>query len=422
MIVETTTGRVRGAAVGEVTAFRGIPYARAQRFAPPRPTLPWSGVRDALAPGPAAPQPPSRLENVMGPFEIRQSEDCLSLNIWAPRGSGHPVLIFVHGGGFSSGSGGLACYDGAELAARGDLVVVTVNYRLGALGFLRLPGVSDGNMGLLDQLSALRWVRDNIAAFGGDPENVTVAGQSAGAMSILALLSGQSARGLFHRAILQSTPAGMRPDGPDEAARTGAMLLRELGIEPGAACGLTDVPVADLLAAQVGVARRKPPSPVPPFQLVTDTLVAPDPVATVGARGADGVRILIGTTHDEAAAFFPDDRTTAEAITVQMFTEPTRRLARLLTAHAAPPWLYSFDWYPADSPFRACHCIELPFVLGNSAAWRHAPMLRGQHPSDLVDEVRDSWIGFARTGGPGWPRGTTHRFTQAVAPVELSKG
>jgi para-nitrobenzyl esterase len=421
MIVETNTGRIRGAAIGEITAFRGIPYARAARFAAPQPVRSWAGVRDAVTPGPAAPQPPSRLQNVMGPFEIPQSEDCLSLNIWAPRGSGHPVLVFLHGGGFSSGSGGLAWYDGTELAARGDLVVVTVNYRLGALGFLRLPGVSDGNLGLLDQLSALHWVRDNIAAFGGDPHNVTVAGQSAGAMSILALLSGEAARGLIHRAILQSTPAGMLPDEPDKAAHTGGMLLRELGIEPSEAARLGAVPLADLLAAQLGVARRTPANPVPPFQLVVDTLVVPDPVAAVGARGADGVPILLGTTRDEAAAFFPDGRTTAEAVTVQMFSEPTQRLARLLTAAGAPPWQYRFDWHPADSPYGACHCIELPFVLGDEAAWRHAPMLRGQRPPDLVDEVRDRWIGFARSGDPGWARGTSHRFTKDAAVVPDSR-
>ncbi|MFC6881693.1 carboxylesterase/lipase family protein [Actinomadura yumaensis] len=447
MIAETAAGRVRGAAAGPVTAFRGIPYARADRFAEPRPVRPWPGVRDAAAPGPAAPQPASRLERVMGPFQMPQAEQCLSLNVWAPPGQGRPVLVFLHGGGFTSGSGGADWYDGAELAAAGDLVVVTANYRLGVLGYLRLPPVSEGNLGLLDQLAALEWVRDNIAAFGGDPGNVTVAGQSAGAQSILALLSGRRAGGLFQRAILQSTPAGMLPDTPDAAERTGRLLLDELGLDPGQEAALTDVPVADLLTAQGAVAQRAaaPLSPVPPFQLIADgELVAGDPVEVTGARAADGVQILMGTTRHEAAAFFADNprtralsqedlteiatrwfgdperaapggRTTTEIVvdmvTDQMFREPAHRLARLLTDGGAAPWLYRFDWHPPHSPYGACHCIELPFVLGTAAAWREAPMLDGDPPPELVRRVRRSWTGFAQRNDPGWTPGTTHNFT-----------
>ncbi|MFI9508070.1 carboxylesterase family protein [Nocardia sp. NPDC052566] len=418
MIVETGTGRVEGVEFkGEtgvpITAFRGIPYARAERFAAPQPVPPWPEVLAATAPGPAAPQPPSRLAHIMGSFEVPQDEQCLSLNVWAPTGTGHPVLVFLHGGGFSSGSGGLPWYDGAELAAYGELVVVTVNYRLGVLGYLRLPGVSDGNMGLLDQVSALRWVRDNIEAFGGDPTAITISADSAGALSLLAMLSGQSADGLFQQAILQSTPAGMPPDGPDRAAAAGAMLLRELGIEPGDAARLTDVPVAELLTAQVNVARQSLPEL--PFQLVAAPgLVAEDLVAEVGARGADGVRILLGTNKDEGAAYFPDDRSTAEAATGQMFVEPEQRLTALLTEYDAAPWLYRFDWSPEGSPFGACHTISLPFVFGNAAAWRDAPMLMGVQPSELVDEVRGAWIAFARNGDPGWARGSCRHFTGSV--------
>ncbi|MEW2355515.1 carboxylesterase family protein [Spirillospora sp. NPDC029432] len=432
MIAETTAGPVRGVPDGPVTAYLGIPYARAGRFAAPRPVPAWNGVRDASSPGPAAPQPPSRLERVMGAFHVPQAEDCLSLNVWAPPGGGHPVLVFVHGGGFTSGSGGLAWYGGAELAA--GLVVVTVNYRLGVLGFLRAPGVSDGNLGLHDQLSALAWVRDNIAAFGGDPGNVTVAGQSAGAQSILALLAGGRARGLFRRAILQSTPAGMAPDSPADAERNGRLLLEHLGTDP------FDAPVDDLLAAQGAVARgtAAPLSPVPPFQLVAGGLVPEDLTAAPG-----DVEILMGTTRDEAAAFFagdpraaamrPDelertaarwfgdpgratpggrtaDRIAADMVTDHMFREPARRLARTLTDSGNAPWLYRFDWDPGG-PYGACHCIELPFVLGTEAAWRDAPMLAGTRPSRLVREVRRAWTGFVRDGDPGWPRGTTRHFS-----------
>ncbi|MES9538882.1 carboxylesterase family protein [Actinomadura sp. NPDC000600] len=448
MIVETAAGRVRGVREGSLTAFRGIPYACADRFAAPEPVRPWPGVRDASTPGPAAPQPPSRLERVMGRFEMPQSEEeCLTLNVWAPPGDARPVLVFLHGGGFTSGSGGLDWYSGTELAAQGDLVVVTLNYRLGVLGFLRSPGVSDGNLGLLDQLAALHWVRDNIAAFGGDPGNVTVAGQSAGAQSILALLSGGRARGLFRRAILQSTPGGMLPAPPDEAERTGALLLDELGIDPASADRLATVPVADLLAAQGAVARRTavPLSAVPPFQLVADgDLVAADPVAEVGERAADGVALMMGTTRDEAAAFYalddrvaalgpdelariaarwfgdpgraaPEGRTAArvaiDLATDQLFREPMLRLARALTGNGAAPWLYRFDWHPPHGPYGACHCIELPFVLGTAESWRDAPMLDGDPPAGLVRKVRRSWAGFVHQGDPGWPADTTHHFS-----------
>ncbi|MFI6217451.1 carboxylesterase/lipase family protein [Nocardia brasiliensis] len=405
-IVETTSGPVRGIAEGGVTAYRGVPYAEAKRFGTPERAA-WTGVLTADEFGPAAPQLASRLERVMGSFEVPQAEDCLSLNVWAPPGDGHPVLVFLHGGGFSSGAGSLDWYGGAEFAARGEVVVVTVNYRLGVLGYLRLPGISDGNLGLLDQIAALTWVRENIAAFGGDPDRVTAAGQSAGAISLVALLSGEPGRGLFQQAILQSTPLGMVPATPEEAEQTGAKLLQELGIE---AAQLDAVPVADLLAAQFAVASRAPSGILPPFQLTGDgTLVAADPVAAVG-REVD-IPILLGTTRDEGAAFLPDDREAMAAATEHVFAGPARQLAATLDARGVAPWLFRFDWQPADSPFGACHCLELPFLLGDAAAWRAAPMLRGERPQQLVDEMRDRWLAFVTTGDPGWSRGDTRHFT-----------
>ncbi|MFE9576779.1 carboxylesterase/lipase family protein [Nocardia sp. NPDC006044] len=406
-IVETTAGAVRGVVDGAVTVYRGIPYARAARFGAPEPSASWTGVREAAEFGPAAPQLASRLARVMGDFEIRQGEDCLSLNVWAPPGEGHPVLVFLHGGGFSSGAGSLGWYDGAEFAALGDVVVVTVNYRLGVFGYLRLPGVSDGNLGLLDQIAALTWVRENIAAFGGDPARVTAAGQSAGAISLVAMLSGERGSGLFQQVVLQSTPLGMLPATPDEAAQTGGKLLQELGIE---AEQLGAVPVAELLAAQAAVASRAPSRIVPPFQLTGDgTLVDADPAGAVGRRST--MPILLGTTRDEAAAFFADDWKVMEQATEQGFGGPTRRLGAALGERGVAPWLYRFDWQPEDSPFGACHCLELPFLLGSAHAWQHAPMLRGERPRQLVDEMRRSWIGFVRDGDPGWERGSTRHFT-----------
>lgn len=203
-LVHAPAGELRGVATGAVTAFHGIPYGGAGRFTAPRPAPAWKGVRDAGRPGPAAPQPPSRLERVMGPGrKLARDEDCLSLNVWTPGGTGLPVLVWLHGGGFSSGSGAEAWYDGALLAERGEMVVVTANYRLGALGYLYLsPEFAPANLGLLDQIAALGWVRDNIAAFGGDPGRVTLAGQSAGALSALAMLGHPPGPGLFQQVIL----------------------------------------------------------------------------------------------------------------------------------------------------------------------------------------------------------------------------
>ncbi|WP_214322802.1 carboxylesterase family protein [Nonomuraea sediminis] len=403
------SGRLRGTA----TAFLGIPYASATRFEPPRPVPAWKGVRDAVAPGPAAPQPASRLERVMGPQQSHQAEDCLTLNVWRPVATGpRPVLVFLHGGGFATGSGGFDWYGGAVLAERGDMVVVTVNYRLGAMGYLHLPPVSQGNLGLLDQLQALRWVRANIAAFGGDPQAVTVAGQSGGALSILALLPAGEADGLFRRAILQSAPAGMPPQPPERAVELGRTYLELLDLAPAEAGRLRDLPVATLLAAQRELARiTAGPGLAPPFQLVADgELVAADLVHEAGTR-AGPLDILMGTTRDEAAAFF-DLSEASERITDTMFVDPMLRLTRLRAERGNPVWLYRFDWHPAGSPYGACHCIELAFVFGDPAAWRQAPMLRGEMPPSLVAEVQRAWSLFVHGGDPGWERwpASAHHF------------
>ncbi|GAA0267650.1 carboxylesterase family protein [Actinomadura nitritigenes] len=395
-LVHAPAGTLRGGSTGAVTAFLGIPYGCAERFAAPRPAPAWPGVRDAGRPGPACPQPPSRLERVMGPgSDLDQDEDCLSLNVWTPGGTGLPVLVWLHGGGFTSGSGAEAWYDGALLAERGRMVVVTVNHRLGALGYLYLsPGFGPANVGLLDQIAALGWVRENIAAFGGDPGRVTLAGQSAGALSALAMLGHPAGSGLFQQVVLQSTPTGVPPYGPRDAALIGRRLLDVLGLRPGEADRLRTVPVPRLLAAQGLVARRTaaPFKVTPPFQLVADGGVPADLLTGV----PDGMPALIGTTRDEARAFFPG--------------APAEATARLFGAgallQAGRSFAFRFDWSPPGSPFGACHCVELPFVFGGPDAWRAAPMLAGADPADLrrlTDEVQNAWIGFVHTGSPGWP-------------------
>jgi para-nitrobenzyl esterase len=280
-LIQTVAGAVRGRRDGEISVFHGVPYAVApvgeRRFAPPASSAPWTGVREAGGPAPAAPQPPSRLEQVVGPMRFAQSEDCLTLDIWTPDVRGRaPVLVWLHGGAYTSGSGGQDWYAARSLAERG-LVVVNVTYRLGALGFLYLAEFADdlgaGNFGLLDQLAALRWVREGIEVFGGDPGQVTVAGQSAGALSALALSAGPNPRErLYRRLILQSTPDSVVPASTGDASRVTELFLEEVGLEPGRARLLRTLPVARLLDAQVRVAARTARfmDITPPFQLVAD--------------------------------------------------------------------------------------------------------------------------------------------------------
>ncbi|KZB84796.1 carboxylesterase/lipase family protein [Amycolatopsis regifaucium] len=398
-LVRAPAGALRGVSTGAVTAFLGMPYGSAARFAAPRPVPAWEGVRDAGRPGPAAPQPPSRLERVMGPgSDLAQAEDCLSVNIWTPGGAGLPVLVWLHGGGFLSGSGAEAWYDGALLAERGRMVVVTVNYRLGALGYLYLsPRFAPANLGLLDQIAALGWVRDNIAAFGGDPERVTLAGQSAGALSAFALLGRPTGPGLFQQVILHSTPTGVAPYSPREAASIGRRLLDILGLHPDEAEHLRTVPVPRLLAAQQELARRMaaPHTVTPPFQLVADGGLPAELLAGVPAS----IPMLIGTTRDEVWAFFPD---APADLTARVFGDGSRQLAQ----HARSAFAFQFDWAPPGSPFGACHCIELPFVFGNLDAWHAAPMLAGADPAELqrlVKQIQRAWTSFVHTGTPDWP-------------------
>ncbi|MGW5349017.1 carboxylesterase family protein [Streptomyces sp. NPDC004031] len=423
--VRTPQGVLRGTVAGGAAAYRGVPYAVAGRFSAPRDAPGWTGVRDAAAPGPAAPQPPSRLAPVMGPGGgLPQSEDCLAVHVWTPDlhgegGTGLPVLVWLHGGGFSSGSGGEDFYDGTQLAARGHMVVVTVNYRLGAFGYAHLgPQAAAVNPGLLDQVAALRWVRASAPAFGGDPGRVTLAGQSAGALSVLALLAHPAGRGLFARAVLQSAPAGVAPDARERAVARARRLARLAGVPPGPdtggeadpepggpappwAAGLRSLGVSALLGAQQALAREaaEPLSVTPPLQLVAAGGLPADPVGAART----GVPLLVGTARDEARAFFPDEPAAVLAdVTARRFTDGTLRLAaRAATAHA-----YRFDWAPPGSPLGPCHCVELPFLFGaDRPAWRPAPMLAGADPADLrrlTAEVQTAWAAFAHTGDPGW--------------------
>ena len=241
-IVETTYGKLEGSEENDLFVFRGIPYAAAPtgalRWCPPVEPLAWAGVRPARAFGPACPQP--SLEDRYGSVIAvgATDEDCLYLNVWSPAlqdGGARPVMVYIHGGGFRIGAGSLAHYNGSALARRGDVVVVTINYRLGPFGFVHLDGPTQGavpatgNEGLLDVVAALRWVQANVDAFGGDPANVTIFGQSAGGMSVAALLTMTSAAGLYHKAIMQSAPGALTFD-RDQASALGAEMIEGLGV------------------------------------------------------------------------------------------------------------------------------------------------------------------------------------------------
>ncbi len=479
LVIATKSGPLRGTRAGGIVVFRGVPYAAAPvgplRFAPPQPVPAWQDTRDATQDGPIAPQGRSRLAHVMGDFERAQSEDCLTLTVWTPAADSRkrPVLVWIHGGAFSSGAGSLPWYSGEQFAAQDDIVAVSINYRLGALGFLCLPGISNGNLGLLDQIAALRFVRENIAAFGGDPDNVTVVGQSAGAASIAILLTMPQADGLFRRAIMQSTPFGRMSRTSDDAHRIGRHLLEVLGLDPNDRDKVMALPAAKFIAAQGDVARRekKFADAQAPFGPVIDGDVYPRDARRALQAGAGAqVDIMIGTTREEMAAFycidpeidaapmdavenvfasmfgagyrpyFDEFRATRAAKTNAallgdlmsdaMFRIGSLRMAEWRADQGRPVYLYQFDWQ-SPAGFEACHCLEIPFVFDNFGHWADAPMLKGADREEikgLTAAMHGAWAAFARTGKPDHPRlppwpaydrkdRTTMRFDSTIAPV-----
>ena len=498
-IATTRQGRVQGEERGGLSIFRGIPYARpplgALRWRAPEPAEPWSGVRDCTAFGACAPQNVVALD-MLEAFKILepQSEDCLFVNVWTPGVDARrrPVLVWIHGGAFTIGSGAQSIYDGAALASRGDAVVVTVNYRLGPLGFLRLTELtngripSTGNEGILDQVAALEWVRDNVAAFGGDPENVTIFGESAGGMSVGTLLGLPRARGLFHKAIPQSGACSTA------ATRESATFVAEryvshlgVGRDPDA---LRRVTSAELLAASAALA-GPPGTPNEevgglPFQPVVDGAIQPRlAIESVAGGSAAGVPLMVGTTLEEWKLFMPADPSnfglTAEqlarrcerrlgpaarsvletyqkarsergqAVTPQelwsaietdrIFRMPALRLAETQAAHETRVFNYLFTWASPmfGGMLGSCHALELGFVFGTHREPGVTDFSGAGPAADaLGGHMMDAWLAFARTGDPStaeaghWPRYGAERHTRlfgaetknAAAPYDEERG
>ena len=460
-VVETTSGKIEGVFRKGLYIFRGVPYAappvRERRWLPPEPAEPGSGVRPAREFAPTAPQAPMEIQFLQPPEKQPQSEDCLYLNIWTPGldGAKRPVMVWVHGGFFTTGAGSWLVYNGRSLSTRGNLVVVTINYRLGVLGFLNLNEVTKGeipatgNEGLLDQLLALEWVRDNILRFGGDPENVTVFAESAGAMSVGALLAMLKARGLFHRAILQSG-AAHHVNSLERAEKLGAVFLDILGIKPTEVNKLRSLSEQQLLNAQAElmVRAQDPKLAMGGLALkpVVDGNVIPEsPIQAIAGGSADNVPVLIGTTLDEWKLFAVLDRDLADLneagllrrcqqlipggdvsglaeayrqarsqrnlaitpaelfIAIQSgrgFRMPAIRLAEAHYGRHQPTFMYLFNWVSPlmNGVLGSCHALDLGFVFGtlddNFTGC-------GEEAQALSKKIQDAWASFASQGNPG---------------------
>ena len=457
-VVRLKDGTVRGKAESGVLAFLGIPYAAppfgVNRMQPPRPVRPWDGERDATGFGPTAPKPdyPPPFARLF-PEVVIPGQECLNLNVWTPGtdAAGLPVLVWIHGGSFTNGSGSVGEYNGAAFA-RDGVVCVTINYRLAAEGFLFLDdGIA--NLGLLDQLAALRWVQGNISAFGGDPARVTVAGESAGAMSVAALLSMPLADGLFAQAIAQSCAAALMLT-RDEGRMVGGYLAEALGV-PADRDAIRAVPPDKLVQAASELVAELQTAPDParwgrlalslvPFAPTVDGSVLPvAPITAIAAGQGGGVPLLIGSNRDESRLFLvppgiidlidgpalqaaasayglsPDDVAVYRAnrpdgspgdILAAVVTDWFLRIPAIRVAEAraaagtSNTWMYRFD-YPApqdNNRLGACHGAEIPFVFDTITRDDVRPRI-GDAPSQAVaDQAHKVWVDFITHGDPGW--------------------
>nr|WP_245908960.1 carboxylesterase family protein [Mycobacterium neglectum] len=406
---------------GALVRARGVPYGEAARFASPTPPAPWTEPRELTERGPACPQLPSRLIFVTGPVTdgLARSEDCQVLSVTAPSDAdGLPVMVWFHGGAYVSGSGESSKYDPDALVTEGRVVVVTVSYRLGIFGYCTPLGVDEDNLGLRDQLLALRWVHDNIAAFGGDPQRVTLFGQSAGGDSVYSLLLSEAADGLYSRAIIQSSPLDLRAGRDAMAAAMRAAAAESLeGADPFTASieQLHRAQTASLLAAQrFGLISGLAFAPI----LGVDPLPKADELNGRVAHVAPMIDLFVGCTKLDAAPFVEINprasrlralgpfakvgaRVASAAMTRRVFSGPAERLAQLWRDSGGRASVYRFDWSPPNAPLGACHCMDLPLLLGTPGAWSDAPMMgpdRDPVNHELARDMRRLWSRFAYDG------------------------
>ncbi|MSP00319.1 MAG: carboxylesterase/lipase family protein [Acetobacteraceae bacterium] len=466
VIAETSRGRVRGTNIGGIRTFKGIPYGAAtdgpNRFREPRPAVPWKGIKDTVAYGPMCPQEihPRPSYAASWAVELAMSEDCLILNIWTPALRDHhkrPVMVWIHGGGFSVGSGGSPVCDGTNLARKGDAVIVTLNHRLNIFGHLYLAKLGgteyaeSGNLGILDLVAALRWIHTNIAEFGGDPSNVTIFGQSGGGAKISTLMAMPQTRGLFQRAIVQS---GSHLDGlaPEEANAHAIAFLKAVEVP------VTDLPRLQRLSFEqllTGVRKiAAGPGPRPNFSPVVDGRFLPKaPWIPDGPASSASIPMLIGSTKTETTAligagdpstFVLDDASLRKKLGAWLPANDIERVIagyrkqapaasppdlffaitsarrvrqqawfqaeRKATQNAAPVWLYELDWQtPVDGgKWQSPQGLDLAFVFDNVAK-SESMVGKGDEQRALAEQMSAAWLAFARTGNPNnktlppWP-------------------
>ncbi len=468
VIVETELGKLQGITRADYLEFRGIPYAQPPvgplRFKAPQPLSPWGGVRKADRFSDASPQ------DEISMFGIgHTNEDCLYMNIWTPAADGakRPVMVWIHGGGYVSGSGSQLIYRGRDIAKNGDVVVVTLNYRLGALGYLYLNEFIDehyevsANNGLLDQIAALKWIQNNIVQFGGDPSQVTLFGESAGGMSVAALMAAPQARGLFHKAVIQSG-SGDHVLTRSEANRVTERFFEATEINPAQPEKLWTLDKAQIIKAQreclkLSVNRGLHRQQVPQYGMTLVPTIDGDilpqaPITAIEDGHAADIPLLVSSTRDEWNLFLhtpgPDGESLAKTkyrsldklglIKIcerdlpglgersanlyekvvrernpdasyldmysafesdRMFKVPCIRLAEAQSRHQDRVYLCSFDW--DQGVFGACHAVDIPLVFGSvNAGIGQILTSGGEAAQRLSEKVQSCWIAFARSGNP----------------------
>jgi para-nitrobenzyl esterase len=463
VVADTAYGRVGGTSVEDIKVFKGIPYGGPtggkNRFMPPTKPAPWTGVRQALAYGPSAPQtnPGARPAqgSTSGQGLGKEDEDCLVLNVFTPglgAGRKRPVMVWLHGGGFATGSGSSPIYDGTNLARRGDIVVVTINHRLNAFGYTYLGDIAggefalSGSAGMLDILAALEWVRDNIGMFGGDPGMVTIFGESGGGRKVATVMAMPGAAGLYHRAVIESG-AILRLPTREDAAKETEMLLAEVGLTPKQGRDLQTVPVERLLRgyyAAAGKFKSNIPGTLPHSPTIDGKVVPGDPFDPKAPAVSADIPLLIGYNRTEETLFHRgsevldlDDAGLRQRVKARIGGEPDRLVQVYRKAHPeATPWdiymligtdhprgtytrelakrkaelwrgaayLYRFDWETPVAPhLKTPHAIEIPFVFDNISKSK-ASTGDAAETHALAARVSAAWIAFAKTGNPNTPQ------------------